>query len=198
MYSYLTQGSNSQSCPWSHCSQGQILWPFLPMVAGQPDPSWPCSTVTMSTMGHTSGYSSPLSVDKLTDKYVLKGNDVLSLQDRAQSSSRLQVNSGSISEIFSTDISPIFTETCLGLCSWILANQQSTQRRDSFLCFLCTVWLLSYLALAGDSQHMLYTATQSDLWIYLDLNTKNKKFRPEAKIFLIINQGLLIFFLSEY
>ena len=90
-------------------------------------------------MGHTSGYSSPLSVDKLTDKYVLKGNDVLSLQDRAQSSSRLQVNSGSISEIFSTDISPIFTETCLGLCSWILANQQSTQRRDSFLCFLCTV-----------------------------------------------------------
>ena len=45
---------------------------------------------------------------------------------------------------------------------------------------------------------MLYMASQSDLLIFLDLNTKKKKFRPEAKIFLIINQGLLIFFLSEY
>ena len=43
---------------------------------------------------------------------------------------------------------------------------------------------------------MLYMASQSDLLIFLDLNTKKKKkkFRPEAKIFLIINQGLLIFF----
>lgn len=116
-----------------------------------------------------------LSMDKLVNKYVLKGNDVLSPQDKVQSYSRLQVKLRSISEIFSTDIFPIFTETCFGLCSLILANQQFTQRCDSFLCFLYTVWLLSYLALAGDSHHMLYMASQSDLLIFLDLNTKKKK-----------------------
>ena len=74
-------------------------------------------------------------MDKLINKCVLKGNDVLFLQDKVQSYSRPQVKSRSISEIFSTDISPIFTETYFGLCSWILANQQFTQGCDSFLCF---------------------------------------------------------------
>ena len=44
-------------------------------------------------------------MDKLINKCVLKGNDVLFLQDKVQSYSRLQVKSRSISEIFSTDIS---------------------------------------------------------------------------------------------
>ena len=190
---------NSQSCPCSTVPSARFYYLFFPWLwvsltpAGHvqqwPRPPW----VTLQ------GAVSPLSMDKLINKCVLKGNDVLFLQDKVQSYSRLQVKSRSISEIFSTDISPIFTETYFGLCSWILANQQFTQRCDSFLCFLYTVWLLSYLALAGDSQHMLYMASQSDLLIFLDLNTKKKKkFRPEAKIFLIINQGLLIFFLSEY
>lgn len=50
------------------------------------------------------------------------------------------------------------------------------------------IWLL-----AENSQHMLYMASQSDFLVFLDLYTKKKKKnRPKARIFLVINKGLLI------
>lgn len=55
VYSYLTQGSQLTVLPLFHCSLRQILLPFLPVAVGQPDPSWPCTTVTKAIMGHPAG-----------------------------------------------------------------------------------------------------------------------------------------------
>lgn len=73
MYSYLTQGSQLPVLPLFRCSQGQILLPFLPMVVAQPDPSWPCSTVTTVTMGHTAGYSLTSVCGQINQQICTKG-----------------------------------------------------------------------------------------------------------------------------
>lgn len=171
---------NSQSCPCSTAPRAGFYYLSFPWLRVSLTPAGHAQQWRRPPWVTQQGTVSPLSVDKLTNKHVLKGNDVLSLQDKAQSYSRLQVNSGSISEIFSTDISPVFTETCLGLCSWILANQQFTQCRDSFLCFLYTVWLLSYLALAGTLSicfTWLLSPTFEYFWVLIQ-KIKNSDQRP--------------------
>lgn len=152
------------------------------MVAGQPGCSRPCITRSKATAVHRSLCREQPHPGAIGEQIYTKGkHDGLFLQDKVQVQTRFQVKFISVSEIFSTDISHIFAETLLGLLSWIGAKQQFTQHCDSFICFLYTVWLFSYLALAEDSQHMPYVASQSDFLVFLDLITKKKKKKSDRR-----------------
>lgn len=182
----------SQSCPCS-LLQRQILSPFLPMAVGQPDPNnharqWP---------RHSSSSAGAVSIyGQISEQICTKeGNDVFCpRKDKVQSYSRFQVKLRSISEIF--QIFSIFTRHVFGLCSLILTNHDLPnaviQTTVSIHC------LTSLLALAQDSHHMLPLASQSDLLIFLDLNTKKKKLNQEPR-FSNNKPGTTHFFLeSEY
>lgn len=65
-------------------------------------------------------------------------------------------------------------QTCFGLCSLILAKSSSLPNAVIHSCFLYTVWLSHIWLWLGTLNHMLYMASQSDLLIFLDLNTKKK------------------------